>query len=942
MTQAQPLKRKLIEVALPLEAINVASAREKSIRRGHPSTLHLWWSRKPLATCRAVLFASLVDDPSSNPVSFPTPKAVEVERTRLFGIIERLVEWENSTNEAVLEEARTEIMRSTGGNPPSVLDPFCGGGSIPLEAQRLGLTAYASDLNPVAVLITKALIEIPPTFARLTPVHPDARRGMGGSGAWNGATGLAEDVRRYAAWMRGEAERRIGHLYPPTTLPRELGGGEATIIASIWARTVTCPNPACGAQMPLTTKFALSTKKGKAAWVEPVIDRVRRTVRFEVRTGTMPASALTGTATVGTEGKKVRSSFTCLVCSSGMADGAYIDGQADAGAMGAVPMAMVADGPRARVFLAPDDDLRNAVAAAVELVENPAVAAKLPVEPTRGTFASNAQGRYYGLRRFRDYFSPRQLLTLATLVDLVGEVRFRIRGDATEAGDRDAVDYANAIAMYLALAIDRSANTLCTLARWTPAREQTVTAFSRQAIQMAWDYPEVNPFSEAAGGYGVSVDGIVEALKNLPATRSGYATQADAMRLPSGPSAYLVSTDPPYYDNIGYSDLSDFFYVWLRRCLSDVDPDLFGTVLTPKSAELIASPYRFAGSKVKADEHFEAGLGAAFARMLERADPTVPVTIYYAFKQSESDEDDGGAVASTGWETMLEALLSAGFAIDGTWPIRSELSNRMVASGTNALASSIVLVCRGRSTDAGIATRRDFVASLKREMPRALRDLQHGNIAPVDLAQSAIGPGMAVFSQYSNVLEPDGTAMRVRTALSLINQVLDEILAEQEGEFDTDTRWAVAWYDQYGMKDAEFGVADVLARAKNTSVQGMVEAGIVSAGRGKVRLLARDEYDQGWDPAHDRRLPAWEAAQRLVHVLLTSGEGPAGELLAKLGGVGEAARDLAYRLYQVSERKGWADEARAYNALVVAWSDLSRGAAAPAASESTQPSLGLE
>ena len=279
------MKRKLIEVALPLEAINVASAREKSIRHGHPSTLHLWWARRPLAACRAVLFASLVDDPSSDPERFPTPKAVEDERTRLFGIIERLVQWENSTNEAVLEEARAEIRRSTGGNPPPVLDPFCGGGSIPLEAQRLGLTAYASDLNPVAVLITKALIEIPPKFANLPPVHPDARRGVGGTGAWKGAAGLAEDVRRYGAWMRDEAERRIGHLYPKVRLPKEHGGGEATVIAWLWARTVTCPNPACGARMPLVRSFALSTKKGKEAWVEPIVDRTAKTVRFEVRTG---------------------------------------------------------------------------------------------------------------------------------------------------------------------------------------------------------------------------------------------------------------------------------------------------------------------------------------------------------------------------------------------------------------------------------------------------------------------------------------------------------------------------------------------------------------------------------------------------------------------------------------------------------------------------------
>jgi putative DNA methylase len=934
-----PVKRKLIEVALPLEAINVASAREKSIRHGHPSTLHLWWARRPLAACRAVLFASLVDDPSSDPDRFPTPKAVEDERTRLFGIIERLVLWENTTNEVVLEEARAEIRRSTGGNPPPVLDPFCGGGSIPLEAQRLGLTAYASDLNPVAVLITKALIEIPPKFANMPPVHPDARRGVGGTGAWKGAAGLAEDVRRYGAWMRDEAERRIGDLYPKVRLPKEHGGGEATVIAWIWARTVTCPNPACGARMPLVRSFALSTKKGKEAWVEPIVDRVARTVRFEVRTGpgTPPEPPKVGRG----------ANFRCLVCGQ-VAPDEHIKAEGRAKRMDAQPMAIVAEGQRSRIYLAPTEE-HEAIARSANPTWGPEE--ELADDP-RNLWTVN-----YGLTRFRDLFTPRQLVALTTFSDLVGEARARVLRDAIAAGLPDdatrfhaggtgAPAYADAIATYLAMVVDTVADDLSTIVTWRPSHGTGATrgTFARQALPMTWDFAEGNPFAGAAGDLNSAAHTFGEAIAATPLGGSGGARQLDAVTAVDRSVHPLISTDPPYYDNVGYADLSDFFYVWLRRSLSGVHPDLFGTLLTPKTAELVATPYRFGGDRAKANHHFEVGLGRAFDAIRAVAAPDAPVTVYYAFKQAESDDEgDGGApvFASTGWETMLEGLLRSGFLIDGTWPMRTERTGRMLSIGTNALASSIVLVCRPRRIEAGITTRKDFVASLKREMPEALQTLQHGNIAPVDLAQSSIGPGMAIFSRYAKVLEPDGSAMRVRVALALINQVLDEILAEQEGEFDADTRWAIAWYEQFGLSEAAYGTAETLSKAKNTSVAGVVEAGIVAASRGRVRLLARDEYSADWDPAKDRRIPVWEATQRLVHMLLTNGEASIGEV-ARLGGLGDTARDLAYRMYQVAERKGWTDEARAYNALVVAWTDLARGAESARAAPPAQASLGLE
>lgn len=927
----QPIRRKLIEVALPLEAINVAAAKEKSSRRGHPSTLHLWWARRPLAACRAVLFSSLVDDPSSVPQRFPTPKAVEDERTRLFGIIERLVQWENASNEEVIEEARAEIRLSTGGNPPPVLDPFCGGGSIPLEAQRLGLTAYASDLNPVAVLITKALVEIPPKFANRPPVHPDARRGVGSTGAWEGAAGLAEDVRRYGTWMRNEAERRIGHLYPKASVP----GNELTVIAWLWARTVTCPNPACGARMPLARSFVLSKKKGKEAWVEPIIDRAEKSVRFEIRTG----------RGVPSESPKVGrgAAFRCLVCDQVAGDD-HIKAEGTAKRMDAQLMAIVAEGQRGRTYLSPTIE-HEAIARTAEASWKP-----------EGEIARRMTGGNctpYGLTSWGDLFTPRQLVALTTFSDLVGEAREHVRRDAVAAGTADdgvglnagssgATAYADALATYLALAVDRLVMSNNSLVRWNAVGEKAQHAFGRQGLPMIWDFAEPNPLGSATGGAGSAFDLAANGLGGFQQPAS-QVHQADASRTEL-PATGLVSTDPPYYDNIGYSDLSDFFYVWLRRSLAETYPDLFTTLLTPKAAELVAVPYRFGGDRAAADEHFEAGLAAAFRQILAAADPRVPVTIYYAFKQSESadDEEGGASIASTGWETMLEGLLAAGLSIEGTWPMRTEMATRQVAGGSNALASSIILVCRPRTTRAGITTRGDLVLTLKGELPETLRTLQHGNIAPVDLAQASIGPGMAIYSRYAKVLETDGSTMRVRTALALINQVLDEVLAEQEGEFDADTRWAIAWYEQFGLTEADSGRAILLTQAKDTSLSGLEAAGIVEARRGKTRLLTRPEYSANWDPAKDARIPVWEATQRLVHVLLTEGEAAAGDLLARLGGLGETARDLAYRLYNLAERKGWTDEARAYNSLVVAWTDLARGAESARVAQPAQSRLGLE
>ena len=895
------MKKKLIEVALPLEAINKESAREKSIRHGHPSTLHLWWARRPLAACRAVLFASLVDDPSSLPEQFPTEADQDKERQRLFRLIEELVKWDNSNNQAILKAAHDEILKSTDGHPPPIYDPFCGGGSIPLEAQRLGLEAHGSDLNPVAVLITKALIEIPPKFAGQPPVNPAAKAKMTGKGMWTGARGLADDVRYYGQWMRDQAFDRIGHLYPKVRLPTEYGGEEATVIAWLWTRTVLCPNPACGARMPLVRSFVLSARPDRKTWIEPFVDHSAKTIRFEVKkgSGTPPLPAKTG------RGAK----FKCLICQQ-VAPEQYIKTEGSAGRMGQQLMAVVAEGRGGRVYVSPSHE-QLSIAESAKPDSGP--------EQELANDPRNLWCIPYGLRRFRDLFTPRQLVAMTTFSNLVTEARDQALGDGAMLGRADA------IAMYLAFAVDKALDRNTSLCAWEPNMDRMRGTFGRQALPMVWDYGETNPFAGASGDLLGCVKSLCEALEVLNSTVPGIVRQLDATSLPIDGPRMLFSTDPPYYDNIGYADLSDFFYVWLRRSMGKAFPDICSTLLVPKKQELVATPYRFGGSKEQAQEFFQDGFAKAFGRMRQAQHHDFPLTIFYAFKQSESEgetEEDSPSLASTGWETMLEGLIRAEFHVTGTWPMRSELQTRNISRGTNALASSILLVCHPRSEAAPITTRKDFLASLKKELPQALRNLQKGNIAPVDLAQAAIGPGMAVFSRYKKVLETDGSPMRVRTALSLINQGLDEVLSELESEFDPDTRWALAWFEQHQFEDGLYGEAEVLATAKALSISHLSEAGILNSRAGKVRLLRREELPESWDPSTVDRLTVWEVTQHLIRSLDQKGEKETANLKAKIGGMAEIARDLAYRLYTLCERKGWAEEAGYYNSLVVAWPSM--------------------
>lgn len=962
--------RKLIEVALPLDAINRAAVRENYIYKGNPSAIHKWWAQRPLAAARAVIFAQLVNDPGYQQGGGfkygSNKKDAAAERKRLFAIIEELVKWENNNNASLLERARAEIRRSwrevcdlNRSHPeasrlfdpdrlPPLYDPFAGSGAIPLEAQRLGLTVYASDLNPVAVLLNKATIDIPARFAGRRPVSlRTARQGaspeLGLEESWPGASGLAQDVRHYGSWMLAEARKRIGHIYPAVLITEHMAAGRADLqaivgesrepLAWIWARTVKSPNPAFShVAVPLASNFILSSKPGREAYVQPVVSG--DSYSFEIKTGPPPAGAESGTKAAGRG-----SNFRCLVSDTPIS-GDYIKSEGQAGRVQTRLMACVIEGPRGRTYVPPTEEMERA-ARDVDPEWRPAGA--IPARLTGGTCVP------YGLKEWGDIFTPRQLKGLTTLSDLVGEAWLRVQVDAKASGlvDDDQPDgagaraYADAVATYLAFAISKTSEYSSSLTVWYPKEDRPKGLFARQAIPMVWDFPEQNILGDIGGSFSKSVTIVAEGLSAIHSAMPGTVFQADAAARVGGDHIRQVlpyiSTDPPYYNNIAYADLSDFFYVWLRKSLRGIYPSTFGTIAVPKADELVAAPYRH-GSADQAEEFFLDGMTRAMRNLARNAHPEGPVTIYYAFKQSENLAQ--GDISSTGWATFLEAVIAAGFQITGTWPMRTERQSRSVGIGTNSLASSIVLVCRKRGGGVTSVSRREFIRELNVVLPEALDEMTKGSgderspVAPVDLSQAIIGPGMAIFSKHAAVLEADGSPMSVRMALQLINRFL------AEDDFDADTQFCLHWFEQHGWAQSVFGEADVLARSKSTSVDAMKEAGVVESGGGKVRLLKWAEYPSDWDPRTDVRLPVWEALHHLIRALRHGGESASGAVLAALGGKAEAVRQLAYRLYTLCERLGQAEDARAYNELITSWTGIeSAAAAAPRPADGFLPGL---
>lgn len=958
-----PIKspRKLIEVALPLDAINEACAKEKSIRHGHPSTLHLWWARRPLAAARAVIFSQLVNDPAGlwecqNPGIRPNKQqlgAFTKKRQELFKIIEDLVLWENTTNQAVLDNARAEIRRSwketcdlnkdhpsadtlfNPDTPPALHDPFAGGGAIPLEAQRLGLSAYGSDLNPVAVLINKAMIEIPPLFANRAPISLKKRANsrkkveLSLGELWPNNTGLAEDIGYYGERLRALVEQKIGHLYPTIKVTDETTAGrpeldlykgeKLTVIAWLWARTVKSPDPLYSdADVPLVSTFVLSSKEGSEAFIVPLVSG--KSFQFIVKTGKPPTES-----TLGTKAPGRGSAFFCLL--SGVPiSGDYIKSEGKAGRLGQRLLAIVAEGNNGRLYLSPT---KEAETIAKSTVPEWTPGGEVPSRLTGGTCVP------YGLKEWGMLFTQRQLVALTTSSNFIKNIREEAFTDAISAGLVDdkkplseqgngATAYSEAISLYCALAMNKAADYWSSICTWHSSKQLIRNTFGRQAIPMTWDFAETNPFSDSTGNFSSGFDWAEKVIRHLPGQGIGIVKQADAQTQTISKNK-TVSTDPPYYDNIGYADLSDFFYVWLRASLRGVFPELLSTIAVPKAEELVAAAYRH-GTKEKAESFFLDGMTKAMASLASQSHPSAPITIYYAFKQSDTETESG--TSSTGWETFLEAVHRAGLQLTGTWPMRTEMGNRMISSGTNSLASSIVLVCRKRSASAPSTSRREFIRELNAILPEALEEMTKGidgnrsPVAPVDLSQAIIGPGMAVFSKYSAVLEADGKSMSVKNALQLINRFL------AEDDFDPDTQFCLRWFEQYTWKDGPFGEADTLARGKGTSVEGVKDAGVIQSGGGKVRLYKWSEYPADWDPIKDNRTPIWEALHHLIRALKRDGgEVASGALLASLGGKAEAVRQLAYRLYTLCERLGQAEDARAYNEMITSWTGIETAAA---------------
>jgi putative DNA methylase len=889
------IKRKLIEVAMPLEAINRESAREKAIRHGHPATLHLWWARRPLSACRTVLFSQLVDDPSSHPNRFPTLRDQEIERNRLLAMVERLSRWESMGDHTFLNEVHNEIKNSFIGEIPTVFDPFAGGGSIPLEAQRLGLRAHASDLNPVAVLLNKSLIEIPPKWNSFNPVAPGRKEEKL---SWPSITGLACDVKYYGDVVLQGVMKKIGISYPVVLNPE---GIEVEVVAWIWARTVTCPNPACGVEMPLARSFWLRKDDKHSVWIKPILKD--RKFKYEIfSNGEGPEI----------EGTVNRNGGICLACRANVTLN-YIRDQGKTLGLGVDLMAVIATGIREKIYL-PADDVQIA-ASQVPRPEN-IPTESLPVNP-RDFKTSN-----YGLSTFASLFTPRQLLALTSFSDEIVSIENQIEGDALAAGlsNRHAKAYATDVLTYLTLALGRCADYNSSICTWHINAQTISHTFVRQSIPMTWDFAETNVLGSASGNWTGQVNWIFKVLENLNTGIAGVVQQLSATDLEM-PINSVVSTDPPYYDNVGYADLSDYFYIWLRRTLKSSYPKIMSTLMTPKNEELVATPYRFAGSKEKAKDFFEDGFIRTFKNIKRNHDPDVPMTVYYAFKQSE-EETEG--TASTGWETMLNAILIAGFSIDATWPIRTELATRMIGSGKNALASSIVLACRVKSGVEDATTRRNFIAALKVELPIALRTLQQASIAPVDLAQAAIGPGMSIYSRFAKVIEADGSDMTVRTALQLINQALDEVISEQEGDFDPETRFCLKWFSQYGWNPGTSGEADVLSRAVNTSLNVLERGGVFKAVAGKATLIEGKNMSKEWDPLQDKTISAWEVAVRVATALQTEGLEKAvfwSNQASKRVDL-DSVKELSYLLFSISEKKGWIDSAILFNGLGTSWSDM--------------------
>ncbi len=876
---------KLIEVALPIEAISAACRREKERKTGTIRNVHKWFAPMPGPAWRALLFAALVDDPGDDET-----------RQKLLDLIVKLVPPDGGPPSAeALADARALIAEEMNGYLPTVLDPFCGGGSTLVEAQRLGLPTVGSDLNPVPALITRVLTELVPMVSGREPLVGDpAELGKIAGGPLDG---FLADLRHYGKRIRQHALEQIGQLYPESP-------DGATVVAWLWARTVTCPNPACGAISPLIASFWLSKRSGANVWIEPTASPDRTRAHMKIRKGA------SGNVPAGTV---KRTGAHCAVCSTPIPL-SHVRSEGRNGRLGLQLTAVVTDSGGGRSYREPTPtDMRAAE------IARPDDAPDVPIPE----HALGFRVQLYGMQTFADLFTNRQLIALGAFADAVALVPDWVRENG---GDEI---YGKAITSTLGLCVGKLAQSNSSQARWnvrSSGSSKAEPAFGRHTLSMVWDFAETNPFGESVGSWLGQIESVSGGLRSLstnaPPSRVAAIDARGAGSLLSSPG--LVATDPPYFGQIGYADLSDYFYVWLRRSLRDVLPDFFATVATPKRTELIAEPARHGGDRSAATNFFIEGFTETFGVLGNASHPDLPMLIVYAHRQEESN--DGGLTA-TAWDAMLSAILQAGLRIAGTWPIHGAREARQISIGTNSLASYVVLVCRPQLADAQVGDLQSFLSVLRAELPRAIEKVKQAAISAIDLGQAAIGPGMAIFSRFAYVVDPaTGKRMTVHRALELINQVRAEAIDDFAGALSPETRWAMNWFRDYGFNEADFGQAEKLFTQMNTSLDQLKAAGVADSRRGKVRLLRRNELPTSWDPEADGRRLEWETLLHLVKRHEEGGEEAAGALLRRVEDDAEAVNNLAYWLVDKCQfTQG--PEVLAFDDLITSWPRITEIAA---------------
>lgn len=898
------IKKKLIEVAMPLDAINEISGHERYIHHGHPNTLHLYWARRPLSACKAVLFGQLIDDPSSHPDKFPTLDDQKKERSRLFEMMIQLIQWKNRNNKAIFTQALNEIKASNGGKIPTIYDPFSGGGSIPLEALRMGLVSKGSDLNPIAVMIGKSMLEVPNKFVGKHGVSNELSSDL---------SGLADDIRFFGEKIKQNVLKKMDKNYPKHEVKNNSGTNSYTVCAYIWARTVPSPDPVFShVDVPLASTFLLNSKTNKEVILVPIIDKEKGKISYSLKSNCSNDELLN--AKKGTKAAR-GAEFFCILSNSAISN-EYIRNQAEIGNLRNSLLAIIVESKNGKQYMLPNsEEIAAANCKRLEPLHNNKLPQKQYIGPHR-----------YGFKDFSDLYINRQNNVIIEFTNEIKNIEREIVLKAKKIGFKEdnitlheggtgAQAYAEAIILYITFALSKGLDYWSSTCIWHNKNQQISHTFGRQAIPMTWDFVEANPFSNSSGNWMGFIDWVANAVENLPLNGSGEITLQDAKEVDYNENT-IISTDPPYYDNIPYADISDYFYSWIYPIIKNIFPKIFNSLATPKTDELVADIIRH-GSKDDAASFFLQGMTKAIKQMSLKSSSEVPTTIYYAFKQTEIEKE---GVSSQGWSTFIEAIISAGYSVVGTWPIRTEMASRLRGSKSNALANSVVIVCRKKNNLLGTITRAEFIRQLKTELPKAISDLKAVNISPADIPQSSIGPGIGIFSRYQAVLENDDSHMSVKTALQLINREL----GDEEGEYDSETSFSITWFEQNGFNVGDFGSANNIANAKGISVNTLVHSGVAQSSGGKFSLLDRESLEDDWNPTTDKNLTIWECCQYLIKTIENKGEFETAKLMKQMGsGRAESAKELAYTLYDIAANKRKdANEATAYNGLIASWSDL--------------------